>query len=225
MERGLGRGALAIVGARLNVVNLHLIGFVQVLLPRAFGRRELAAAVAAEAAVAGFGAVEFGQEPASLAIDEPRRALALEDGGRLEKHQAAVALQDDLEVALEDVRPLLADRGQRLSLASLLRGLGLLLGSLRRRKEGSGRSRCQQDLTHLTSPLGQRLLPWCLDLADFQVIIQRARSGTAVSTISRLVDESSVHGAAAQESLSLGPVVVEGDAVARGAGRRQIARS
>ena len=84
---------------------LHPVGFVQVLAPRAFGRWELAAAIAAEAAIAVFRSVELGQKLTSFAIDKPGRALALEDSWRLEKHQAPVVLQDDLKVAPKNARP------------------------------------------------------------------------------------------------------------------------
>lgn len=109
----------------------HLVGFFQILGPRAFGRWELATAIGAEAAVAVFGPVKFGQKLTSFSVKEAGRMLVLENSGRLKKDQAAIALEDDLEGAVENVRPFPGDRGQSLSLASLLWRLAFLLGSLR----------------------------------------------------------------------------------------------
>ena len=103
-EEATGTGELRNTG-----VISHLVGFLQVLFPRALSRRELAAAIGAKATVAVFGSVELGQEHTSLSVEEPGRPLVLEDSGRLEQHQAAVTPQDDLEGAMEDGRPLPCD--------------------------------------------------------------------------------------------------------------------
>src|SRR4051794_537438 len=62
----------------------HLVGFLQVLGPRALARRELAVAIRAKATVAVFGPVELGQEYTGLAVEKPGRPLVLEHSGRLE---------------------------------------------------------------------------------------------------------------------------------------------
>ena len=48
----------------------HLVGFLQVLGPRALGRRELAVAIGAKATVAVFGPGELGQEHTGLAVEK-----------------------------------------------------------------------------------------------------------------------------------------------------------
>src|SRR5262245_2261306 len=116
-------------------VTLHLLGFSQIFIPGAFAGRKFASAIAAETALPGvFWTVELGQQIPGFAVDQPRHALACKYPRCFQEHQAAIASDYDLEIALHDVGPLSGNGSQRLCLAGLLGGPGFFLG-----RRGDGR--------------------------------------------------------------------------------------